>query len=171
MHCPNCATENPDQHKYCRSCGMELKLVSAIVAHHRNRSGALKPARSEEEVVFRSVKVIAGSFATLGLGLLIALFGPKFFSQEFLSTVGGFIFLAGLTVFLFTCFRLAWLKAKPRPVPPVHQAITQPDLQAHEAGLLAPPIPSITESTTKLIDDVPVTPSAHQAPVTNPKEL
>jgi hypothetical protein len=163
MHCPNCATENPEQHKYCRSCGMELKLVSAIVTHHRNRSGTLKPAESEEEVTFRSVKVIAGSFVTLALGLLIALAGPKFFSQEFVPTVGGVLFLAGLVVFLFACFRLAWLKAKPGPSPPIHQAITQPDLQTTNAALLAPPIPSVTESTTKLMDDVAATPQPQQS--------
>jgi len=133
---------------------MELKLVSAIVAHHRNRSGALKPARSEEEVTFRIVKLIAASFLTLSLGLLLALVGPRFFSQESVSTIGGLIFLASLAVFLFASFRLAWLKAKPPAAPAVHQAITQPDLQAPGAGLLAPPIPSITESTTKLMDDI-----------------
>ena len=116
MHCPNCATPNSEQHKYCRSCGMPLKLVSAIVAHHRGRSGALEPAKSEEEVTFGSVKVIVASFFTLAFGLLIALAGPRFFSQEIVPTVGGLIFLAGILVFLFACFRLAWLKARPRPV-------------------------------------------------------
>jgi len=155
MHCPNCATPNPDEYKYCRSCGMQLKLVSAIVAHHRGRSGAQGPAKSEEEITFGSVKVIAASFLTLAFGLLIALVGPKVFSQEFVPTLGGLIFLAGMIVFLFACFRLAWLKARPRPSPPEHQAITQPDLQPPEAALLAPPIPSVTESTTRLMDDVP----------------
>src|SRR5215469_15713877 len=167
MHCPNCATENPDQHKYCRSCGMELKLVSAIVAHHRNRSGPLKPPKSEEEVTFQSVKLMAASFLALALGLLTALAGPRFSSQEFVPTVGGWVFLAGLIVFLFTSFRLAWLKAKPRRSPPLHQGTTQPGLQVTDAGLLAPPIPSITESTTRLMDDTPATPghqdSTHQS--------
>src|SRR5262249_17717537 len=95
--------------------------------------------------------------------LLLALAGPRFFSQEFVPTIGGLVFLAGLIVFLFACFRLAWLKAKPPAAPPVHQAITQPHLQAPEAGLLAPPIPSITESTTKLMDDAPAAPLSHQS--------
>jgi hypothetical protein len=137
---------------------MPLKLVSAIVAHHRGRSGALKPAKSEEEVTFGSVKVIVASFFTLAFGLLIALAGPKFFNQEIVPTVGGLIFLAGILVFLFACFRLAWLKARPRPSPPLHQAITQPDLETPEAVLLAPPIASVTESTTRLMDDVPAPP-------------
>jgi hypothetical protein len=168
MHCPNCATENPDQHKYCRSCGMELQMVSALLANHRSRSGALKPGKSEEEITFRSVKLIAGSFLTLCLGLLIALAGPRFFNQEFVPTVGGFLFLAGLLVFLFASFRLAWMKARPRRAPAMHEAITQSDLKAPTAASLAPPIPSITESTTRLMDDVqpgprPQQTSGHQA--------
>ena len=158
MHCPNCATLNPEEHKYCRSCGMQLKLVSAIVAHHRGRSGAEGPAKSEQEITFGSVKVITASFVTLALGLLIALAGPKLVSQEFVPALGGLIFLAAMIVFLFACFRLAWLKARPRPSPPLHQAITQPDLETPEAVLLAPPIASVTESTTRLMDDVPAPP-------------
>jgi ribose/xylose/arabinose/galactoside ABC-type transport system permease subunit len=147
---------------------MQLKLVSAIVAHHRGRSGVQDPAKSEEEITFSSVKVIAASFITLAFGLLIALVGPKLFSQEFVPTLGGMIFLAGMIVFLFACFRLAWLKARPRRSTPDHQAITQPDLQPPEPALLAPPIPSVTESTTRLMDEVPAVPppqqsSGHQA--------
>src|SRR5215472_17033322 len=167
MHCPNCATLNPDEHKYCRSCGMQLKLVSAIVAHHRGRSGAQGPAKSEEEITFGSVKVIAASFVALALGLLIALAGPKLLSQEYVPTVGGLIFLVAMIVFLFSSFRLAWLKARPRHSQSVHQAITQPDLKTPEAALLDPPIPSVTESTTRLMDEVPDVPrpqrsSSHQ---------
>jgi len=163
MHCPNCATPNPEEHKYCRSCGMQLKLVSAIVAHHRGKSGAEGPAKSEQEITFGSVKVITASFVTLALGLLIALAGPKLFSQEFVPTLGGLIFLAAMFVFLFACFRLAWLRARPRRSPFVHQAITQPDLQAPEAALLAPPISSVTESTTRLMDEVPAVPPPRQS--------
>ena len=97
---------------------MELKLVSALLANHRSRSGALKPGKSEEEITFRSVKLIAGSFLTLCLGLLVALAGPRFFDQAFIPGVGGFIFLLGLAVFLFACFRLAWMKAVPRAASP-----------------------------------------------------
>jgi hypothetical protein len=119
----------------------------------------LRPAKSEEEITFNSVKVIAASFLAIAFGLLIALAGPKLFSQEFVPTVGGLIFLAGMIVFLFACFRLAWLKARPRrPSPPEHQAITQPDLQTPEVPMIAPPIPSVTESTTRLMDDVPAVP-------------
>src|SRR5215831_3315488 len=75
MHCPNCATENPDQHSYCRSCGMELKLVSALLAHHRKRSGSLKPIKSDDDATFRSVRLIAAGFLALAFGLLIALAG------------------------------------------------------------------------------------------------
>jgi hypothetical protein len=155
MHCPNCAAENPSQHRYCRSCGMELKLVSAIVAHHR-RSGALKATKSEEEITFRSVKLIAVGFLTLALGLLIALAGPKLFGQESVSTIGGLIFLAGLAVFLLASFHLAWTRARPRQAPDMNEAITQANLKAPEAALLAPRPPSITESTTRLIDDIPL---------------
>jgi hypothetical protein len=132
---------------------MELRLVSALLAHHRGKSGALKPPRSEEETTFRSVKLIAGSFLAICVGLLIALVGPKIFGQESLSTVGGLIFIAGLAVCLLASFYLAWTKARPRRPPPLPEAITRPDLKASAAALLQPEIPSITESTTRLMED------------------
>jgi hypothetical protein len=133
---------------------MELRLVSALLAQHRGKSGALKAAKSEEELTFRSVKVIALSFLTICLGLLIALVGPKVFGQESsISSVGGYIFLAGLAVCLFASFHLAWTRAKPRRPPAIPEAITQPDLKADAADLLQSQIPSITESTTRLMDD------------------
>ena len=163
MHCPNCATENPDQHRYCRSCGMELKMVSALLAHHRHRSGPLKADRSEEEITFKYVRLIVGSLVTLAVGLLIALAGPLIGNFQFLATIGGLVFLAGLAVVMFASFRLAWLKAKPKGRPPVVEAITRSDLDTFDANLLEPPIPSITESTTKLMDDVPQVPRPQQA--------
>ena len=153
LHCPNCATENPDNYKYCRSCGMELKFVSALLAHHRGKSGRLSLAGAEEEATFRSVKLIAGSFLTICIGLLIALVGPKIFGQQVISTVGGFIFIAGLVVCLLASFHLAWTKARPRRPPALPEAITQSDLNAAARDLLHGEIPSITEGTTRLIDD------------------
>jgi hypothetical protein len=31
MYCPKCATENPDNGKFCRSCGADLSVVSAAL--------------------------------------------------------------------------------------------------------------------------------------------
>lgn len=32
MFCPKCATENPDTGKFCRSCGIDLEGVSAVLS-------------------------------------------------------------------------------------------------------------------------------------------
>jgi hypothetical protein len=40
MFCPKCGTKNPDNGKYCRSCGIDLKTVSDALSGNLDKTGS-----------------------------------------------------------------------------------------------------------------------------------
>lgn len=68
MYCPQCATANPDDVKFCRVCGLELETVVTALT----KAAANKPVKAEpapEDWVDKRVKGVSG--VTRG-GILMA---------------------------------------------------------------------------------------------------
>src|SRR6186997_191574 len=68
MYCPQCATANSADVKFCRSCGLELEpLVLALARRPGNKPG--KAESTAEEWVDKRIKAVSG--VTRG-GILMA---------------------------------------------------------------------------------------------------
>jgi len=73
MYCPNCASENPPELKFCRECGLNLTLVARALAEQRPRPDAELERRE------RMLKTF-GTVTFTGFGLVI------------LAVVGGIVY-------------------------------------------------------------------------------
>ena len=160
MFCPSCGTQILNEQKYCRACGMELEPVAALVASRRLPPVSFKPSKSDQEITFRAVKLITAGVLFFFLGAIVSIAGRRLFNREDLGTVGVFLLMFGLIMMVFALFQGLWAKTKPRPTGRT-DATTQPDLNPLAANPLPAPIPSITESTTRIIDEEPAPSSDH----------
>src|SRR5262245_10491075 len=90
MYCPQCATANPADVKFCRSCGLELESLASALT----KSSAKKPGKAEpttEEWVDQRIKGVSGitrggilMAVSLFLILPFALFLPATFDAPWI---------------------------------------------------------------------------------------
>lgn len=182
MFCPKCGTKNPDNGKYCRSCGTDLGNVSAALSgdlptnykdagvaaidfENRKRSREMRRRQDPNEVFGDSIKQII-----LGIGFLIV-------SIVLLNTgvAGGF---AWWWAMLFPAFGLLskgisdYLKSKRMEKSQqlrfaeqnqftLNQSQTRADLPPSQTDYVAPETrfktgdlvpPSVTDNTTRHLE-------------------
>ena len=163
MFCPSCGIQILNEQKYCRACGMELEPVAALVASRGTLHTSFKPSKSDQEIAFRTVKLITAGVIIFFLGAIISLAGRRLFNREDIGTVGVFVLFSGLITTVFALFQGLWAKTMPRPTRR-SDPTTQPDLDSPSAAHALPgTIPSITESTTRIIDEDPQPASDHRS--------
>jgi hypothetical protein len=173
MFCPQCATQNADDAKYCRSCGTDISLVSQAVTGHlaerlavedesrlsrrqrrRRRRGRDEGPPSIEHAVKRFF---------MGMAFIFVAFSARTWAPAgriwwFWMFIPAAVMLAdGVSTYLRIAEDRKKLAAPPlyAPAPPV---IAPPQrvsaLPTRNTGEILPP-PSITEGTTRHLN-VPV---------------
>jgi hypothetical protein len=161
MFCPNCATKNIEGAHFCRSCGANLSLVPQAltgqlpVAEPDRYSRRRGKRRNEEDVPASLEKGIVNIF--MGIGFLVAALAVMF------KFPGGFTWGWAFFIPAFSCFGrgVAMVVAarknqqqfqanglnpnslSPGATPFLGQA------QSHPTNELVPPVPSVTEGTTR----------------------
>ena len=167
MYCPQCATANPADVKFCRSCGLELEpLVSALT-----RSAAKKPGKPDpdtEDWVDKRIKgvsaVTRGSILMAVSFLLIlpfALFLPATFDAPWIliwtvffgwMTVWGGIEVAyGLSSLLESRSKLRYLREAGQDIAIDARERTSQSLP--NPALRGAPRTSVTEGTTRQLNE------------------
>jgi hypothetical protein len=156
MFCPSCGTQILNEQKYCRACGMELEPVAALLAVHARPSPSSNSAKPEQEITFRAVKLVAAGASFFFSGAILSFAGRRLFQREDVVNLGVLALFFGLVMIVFALFQGLWAKTRPRTTAPAG-GNTQPNLQPPHLEQPRPnglpsPMPSVTESTTKLIE-------------------
>src|SRR5688572_20380433 len=87
MFCPQCATPNADDVKFCRSCGRELEAVALIVSGKSGKKDTNKiEPKSENDLLEKQIEGVSGVTrgsilltVSLLIGIAMALFIPASF--------------------------------------------------------------------------------------------
>lgn len=152
MFCPNCGNVSPTNQSFCRSCGMELGVVSEELSKLYDSPN--EKSNYFNKVGIISVGMIVGAFITFFLVLLIR-------SGLHIGDNAAFVFFMFLSMFLWSFISILLIekyiprKKKPQNeekkeyLSPKQVELWKSDRQLNESNFES--IPSITESTTELI--------------------
>ncbi|HMS41146.1 MAG TPA: zinc ribbon domain-containing protein [Pyrinomonadaceae bacterium] len=165
MFCPKCATENPDNGKFCRSCGADLSNVLAVVEGSFLVENAASSENSPAELYSTSIRNIILGLGFLLAGFLLFTIPPREGVFWLLMMIPGFFLLAsGIS---------RWIKAdalkKERSIrvnvpqqpifaetqpkkelPPTQTDYVKPQKSIYETEDLMPQ--SVTEETTRQLE-------------------
>src|ERR1700730_11988758 len=155
MYCPNCATENADSTKFCRSCGSNLSLVPQAL------TGRLPDAPFSRRGRLRHRDHDAP--ATLANGITKAFMGVAFMlvaACVLFFVPSGHIWWFWMLIPAFAMLGkgIAEIVTVKYASPPTISAAPQTAMPARRTGELPPPIdvvyppPSVTEQTTRQLD-------------------
>lgn len=178
MYCPQCATPNVDDVKFCRSCGAELEAVALALSGKSAQSIKASPDKSESKTAQDWLEkriegvsgVTRGSIlltVSLLIGIAMALFLPSSFDAPWiliwmvffgwLAVWGGIEMAYGISSVLESKSRLRLLKlAGYESVDVIQQQLSSrgdaSPLMSPSAFRSSPPV-SVTDGTTRQLGD------------------
>ena len=163
MFCPKCATQNVDGASFCRSCGANISLVSHALAGQLPASDEpndrysrySRRKRGREPSIEEAIRGIMMGIAFVVVSILVMEYAPA-------GKIWWFWMLIPAAASLAKGFAEL---ARVRNAKSGTQEFSQPqlntvrpqDLPAPKTGELLTPVPSVTEGTTRLLDNEPPT--------------
>lgn len=151
MFCPKCATQNVDGSSFCRSCGANISLVPQALkgslpdttqTQWPDRKSILRKRQSEPSIE-QAVQGIVMGLAFTVVSILVSKYAP-----------GGEFWWFWLLIPAFGCFAkgfsaLARVQMTDKQAKQQLGPVRQPDIPSSNTGELIPPVPSVTEGTTR----------------------
>lgn len=159
MYCPNCATETSEDLKFCRSCGLDLQMVSQVLTGKPTVTPSNKeaPEKQSEEIdkanARRMIRILSIGGAILFIGLVTVILGKKMLRDDMVTLIGSLITLTATFIMGYGVFSAMWRSTSGPGQSSEKQGQTQPELdKGAEARRIAAPMFSVTERTTKLME-------------------
>ena len=154
MYCPNCASQNNDDAKFCRTCGSNLSLISQALTGElpQGRHGKHGKSHKNPPSVANGVATIIG-----GLGFIVTAFGCLYYAPAgqiwwFWMFIPAFGAIGTGVAECLRAKQLASPAAGHAQVAPHQPNTNELPPQRTPSELPAPPS-SVTESTTRLFDE------------------
>ena len=162
MYCPNCGSENSQDQRFCRVCGLHLQTISQVVVHQikaGQRAGT--PLASQDRWKSLGQNPLGYGFFLLILGLLIMTLGTKILGEKHVADVGTLLALVGVGFFVIKGLFLLNHSRSEQANEDLSRAVTTTELTPL---LEAKEQPSVTEFTTRNFDRVYVEREDHKTP-------
>lgn len=153
MYCPQCGAQNPNETKFCRGCGEDLRLVSQaltkslplVIAHRVDDAIDRGRVGWQSYQVFRRENRKAYAQLLLSLSSIFVVIWMLMLGHGSVSFAGGFLLVMTLSFFATSLHSvLTKRKEQPRQTKDLASAETQELLAAHER-----PSSSVTDTTTR----------------------
>ena len=169
MFCPRCAAQNADDARFCRACGTDISLVPQAVtgqlATRLNEVGdddytrrGRRGRKRGKPTIERAVRSLVMGLAFVFVAFAVMAWAPAGRIWWFWMLIPAASMIAeGISTYI----RLAEERKRLAPTAYTPQPSAMPPAQ-QRAGVLPPrntgeiiPPPSVTEGTTRLLDNVP----------------
>lgn len=169
MFCPKCGTQNPENGKFCRSCGTDLGNISDALSQPKAKlhtdKKSKKTSGDPSEVLSRAIRELI-----VGLGFLVAtyaLYATNIWGGRNWWWALLFPAFGSLAKGISEIVRYQMIKGKSEPNEPSTNFLNQPPINAslppsqteyvkpqgsiYDTGELVTP-PSVTEDTTRHLE-------------------
>jgi hypothetical protein len=161
MHCPLCGTKASMNQNFCRSCGMELQVISQLVAKHLFATDpTLPPVEGDASKLHRAPPLLISGIVSFIIGMALLAADKLFSLYDWIGLAGLLLLLAGILIAVYGVLSPRW-QAKIS----LRTSLSQPALlsQAESTGLASASHleakPGLTEHTTRTL-----APVAHKKP-------
>ena len=148
MYCPNCSAEASTEQKFCRSCGMELEPVAALI----NEQSPMVQSKSDRGSIVRLKAMVTWgliiTFGAAAVGASLKILGKENIHPfgeftPYVSVVAVIAAILGMGLLCYPFLQQMWIKSKSRK-----PALKKPPLTIK---LLPDEQPSVTEQTTEFL--------------------
>lgn len=167
MFCPKCGIENPDNGKYCRSCGASLSNVLAVVEGSLLPEQMLDAEGNRAELFSTGIRNVILGFGFLAAAVFLFTIPPRDGIFWLLMMIPGFSLLASGISRLVKADALkkertalvnviqppTFAATQPKKeLPPTRTDYVKPQSSIYETDDLSPAPHSVTENTTRHLE-------------------
>jgi hypothetical protein len=154
MFCPKCATQNIDGASFCRSCGANISLVPQAltgqlpVATDDDSGRRRRRKRRGEPSLDEGIRSLMMGIGFIVVSVMVGLYSPGGWTWWYWLLIPASAMIGkGVSQIVRTQQAKSALTAQAQPR--INSVVQPESLRALKTGELVPPVPSVTEGTTR----------------------
>ena len=170
MYCPQCGTESSQDLKYCRSCGANISLVphalsgqlpTAQADDELDRGGPFPPSmgdmmrsrkrrRKRPPTIDEGIRHLMMGIGFIVVSILVGRYSPGGWAWWYWMLIPAFTFLGrGISDMVRAAEAKKQMAAANPAQPQISGSVPIQNLPPRSTSELLPPVPSVTEGTTR----------------------